>query len=125
MEGSKTMGRQARFSKLLRSPVLWFSTLLLFGALAANAATLDGAKSAGQIGEGVDGYVHLVDKNAPDAVKALVKDVNNKRRGKYASIAKTRGTSVEDVAALAGAKLVERTPAGQYVMDSGAKWRKK
>jgi hypothetical protein len=125
MEGSKTMGRQARFSKLLRSSTLLFSTFLLLAALAANAATLDGAKSAGQIGEGFDGYVHLVDKNAPDAVKALVKDVNNKRREKYAGIAKTRGTSVESVAALAGAKLVERAPAGQHVMDSNKKWRKK
>jgi len=125
MEGNTTMRRKARFSKLLRSPALWFSTLLLFGALAANAASLDDAKAAGQIGEGVDGYVHLVDNNAPAAVKALVKDVNNKRREKYASIAKTRGVSVESVAALAGAKLVERTPAGQYVMDSNAKWRKK
>jgi uncharacterized protein YdbL (DUF1318 family) len=119
------MRRQVRFSTLLRSSALCFSTLLLLGALAANAATLDDAKAAGQIGEGVDGYVHLVDKNAPAAAKALVKDVNNKRKAKYASIAKTRGASVESVAALAGAKLVERTPAGQYVMDSNAKWRKK
>jgi uncharacterized protein YdbL (DUF1318 family) len=29
------------------------------------------------------------------------------------------------VAALAGAKLVERAPSGQHVMDSNAKWRKK
>ena len=119
------MRRQARFSKLLKSSALWFSTFLLFGARAANAATLDDAKSAGQIGEGVDGYLHLVDKNAPDAVKALVKDVNNKRREKYASIAKTRNISVENEAALAGTKLVERAPAGQHVMDSNAKWRKK
>jgi uncharacterized protein YdbL (DUF1318 family) len=119
------MRRQVRFSKLLRSSALWFSTLFLLVALAANAATLDDAKSAGQIGEGVDGYVHLVDKNAPDAVKALAKDINNKRRAKYASIAKERNVPIESVAALAGAKLVERTPAGQYVMDSNAKWRKK
>ena len=119
------MGRQVRFSKLLRSSALWFSALIVLGAHAASAATLNGAKSAGQIGESVDGYVHLVDKNAPADVKALVKDVNNKRRAKYASIAKKRGAPVKDVAALAGAKLVERTPAGQYVMDSSAKWRKK
>ncbi len=119
------MGRQARFLKLLRSSAVWFSTSLLLGALAANAATLDGAKSAGQIGEGVDGYLHLVDKNAPGDVKALVKDVNNKRKTKYEGIAKTRGASVKDVAALAGAKLVERTPAGQYVKDSSGKLQKK
>jgi hypothetical protein len=97
----------------------------VIGAHVANAATLDGAKSAGKIGEGVDGYVHLVDKNAPTDVKALVKDVNGKRRAKYANIAKERGIPVEGVAALAGAKLVERALAGEYVMDSNAKWRKK
>ena len=119
------MGRPARFPKLVRSSAVWFSTLIVLGVHAANAATLDGAKSAGQIGESVDGYVHLVDKDAPADVKALVNDVNNKRGAKYESIAKTRGASAEEVAALAGAKLVERTPAGQYVMDSNAKWRKK
>ncbi|MCH8890941.1 MAG: YdbL family protein [Myxococcales bacterium] len=119
------MGRPIRFLNLLRSSALWFSALIVLGALTANAGTLDGAKSAGQIGEGVDGYVHLVDKNAPGDVKALVKDVNSKRKAKYKDIAKTRGASVENVAALAGAKLVERTPAGQYVMDSSGKMRKK
>jgi uncharacterized protein YdbL (DUF1318 family) len=119
------MDRPARIAKLLTSSTLWFSALLLVGALSANAATLDDAKSAGQIGEGVDGYVHLVDQSAPSAVKALVKDVNGKRREKYAGIAKTRGASVESVAALAGAKLVKRAPAGEYVMDSSGKWQKK
>ena len=119
------MGRQVRFPKLLRSYAVLFSALIVLGVQAASSATLDGAKAAGQIGESVDGYVHLVDKNAPADVKALMKDVNNKRRAKYGSIASKRGAPVKDVAALAGAKLVERTPAGQYVMDSGGKWRKK
>jgi len=119
------MGRPARFSKLLQSSALAFSTFLLLGALAANADPLDDAESAGKIGEGVDGYVHLVDKDAPADVKTLVKDVNDERREKYASIAKKRGARIEDVAALAGAKLVERAPAGEYVMDSSGKWRKK
>jgi uncharacterized protein YdbL (DUF1318 family) len=122
---SEVMERPVRFLKLLRSSALWLSTILLLGAHAANAETLDGAKSAGQIGESVDGYVHLVNENAPADVKVLVKDINNKRRAKYASIAAKRGAPVADVAALAGAKLVERTPVGQYVMDSNAKWRKK
>ncbi len=119
------MGRQVRFSKLLRSSALWFSALIVLAANAANAGTLDDAKAAGKIGDGVDGYVHLVDKNAPADMKALVKDVNGKRRARYTSIAKERGVPVEDVAALAGAKLVERAAAGEYVMDISAKWRKK
>jgi len=119
------MGRQVRFLKRLRSSALWFSVLIVIGAHVASAATLDDAKSAGKIGEGVDGYVHLVDEAAPDDVKALVKDVNDKRRARYASIAKERGAGVEDVAASAGDMLVERAPAGHYVLDSSGKWRKK
>jgi len=119
------MERQVRFSKLLRSSALWFSALIVLGASAASAGNLHDAESAGKIGEGVDGYVHLVDKNAPADLKTLVKNVNDKRRAKYASIAKKRGAPVEEVAALAGAKLVERAPAGEYVMDSNKKWRKK
>ncbi len=119
------MERQVRFSKLLRSSALWFSALIVLGASAASAGNLDDAESAGKIGEGVDGYVHLIDKNAPADLKTLVKDVNDKRRARYASIAKERGAGVEDVAAIAGAKLVERAPAGHYVLDSSAKWRKK
>ena len=119
------MARPFRFSKLLRWHALWFSTLIALAAQVANAAPLDDAKSAGQIGEGVDGYVHLVDKKAPESIQLLVKDVNAKRMEKYADIAKTRGAPVADVAALAGAKLVERAPAGQYVLDSIGKWRKK
>ncbi|MBW2493557.1 MAG: DUF1318 domain-containing protein, partial [Deltaproteobacteria bacterium] len=72
------MGRQTRFSKLLRSSAVLFSALVAFGVQAASAATLDGAKQAGQLGESVDGYVHLVDKNAPADVVALMNDVNDK-----------------------------------------------
>lgn len=119
------MGRRVRFLKLPRSSALSLSAILLLGAHAAIAGTLDDAQSVGKVGEGVDGYVHLVDKNTSADVKALVEDVNAKRRTKYANIAKERGIPVEDVAALAGAKLVERAPAGEYVMDKNGKWRKK
>jgi uncharacterized protein YdbL (DUF1318 family) len=125
MEGSRAMEKPVRYSKLLRLSALWFSALIVLGANAASAGDLDDAESAGKVGEGVDGYVHLVDENASADVKALVKEVNEKRREKYAIIAKKRGVPVEEVAALAGAKLVKSAPAGEYVLDSTGKWRKK
>jgi uncharacterized protein YdbL (DUF1318 family) len=125
MEGSRAMEKPVRYSKLLRSSALWFSALIVLGANVAGAGDLDDAESAGRVGEGVDGYVHLVDENAPTDVKALVKEVNEKRREKYAIIAKKRGVPVEEVAALAGAKLVKSATAGEYVLDSTGKWRKK
>jgi uncharacterized protein YdbL (DUF1318 family) len=58
-------------------------------------------------------------------VKALVEDVNAKRKTKYESIAKNRNAPIEAVAAQSGAMLIERTPAGQYVMDDRSNWKKK
>jgi uncharacterized protein YdbL (DUF1318 family) len=40
-------------------------------------------------------------------------------------IAKKDGTNATAVAALAGAKLVERAPVGQFVMDASGSWKKK
>jgi hypothetical protein len=121
----KFMRRHARVSRTLKSCALLCFAFLLLGAPAVSAATLDDAKAAGQVGEAPDGYVHLVDDGAPADVKALVKDINAKRKAKYESIAKKRGAPVEAVAAQAGAKLIERTPAGQYVMDDQSNWKKK
>jgi uncharacterized protein YdbL (DUF1318 family) len=88
----------------------------------ALAADLGGAKAAGQVGERPDGYVGLVESNAPAEVKALVEDVNRRRRAKYSEVAQKNGIPVEAVAARAGAKLTERVPAGQYVMDASGRW---
>ena len=121
----KFMRRHARVSRTLKSCALLCFAFLLLGAPAISAATLDDAKAAGQVGEAPDGYVHLVNDGAPADVKALVKDINAKRKAKYESIAKKRGVPVEAVATQAGAKLIERTPAGQYVMDDHSNWKKK
>lgn len=119
------MRHQTLLSSLLRSCALFLVAVLVLGAPVASAGSLDGAKAAGQLGEGPDGYLHLVDSGAPNDVKALMKDINGKRRQKYQEIAKSRGAPSEAVAAQAGAKLVERAPAGQYVLDAGGKWKKK
>ncbi len=89
------------------------------------AADLDGAKAAGYVGERVDGYLGLVDANAPADVKALVEQVNAGRREKYGEIASKRGVPVEAVAAQAGIKLIERAEPGHYVMDSTGSWKRK
>jgi uncharacterized protein YdbL (DUF1318 family) len=101
------------------------SVLFLAAAPSAWAEALDAAKLAGQVGERPDGYLGLVSPSAPAAVKQLVDDVNAKRRAKYAEIAQQNGTAVEAVASLAGAKLIERTQAGQYVMGADGRWLKK
>jgi uncharacterized protein YdbL (DUF1318 family) len=99
--------------------------LMLCTALPAAAQSLDEAKAAGQVGERIDGYVGVVDANAPGEVRALVEQVNAERQKKYAQIAAERGTSVQAVAQIAGQKLIERAPGGQYVLGADGQWRQK
>jgi uncharacterized protein YdbL (DUF1318 family) len=96
---------------------------LALAAAPALAIGLDQAKAQGLVGEQADGYLGVV-TGSPEA-SALVSDVNAKRRAEYAEIAKKRGTSVDAVAALAGQKLVARTPSGQFVKGSSGGWVKK
>jgi len=99
--------------------------LSLIAVPAAWADALDSYKKSGQVGEQIDGYVGSVTKSPSAEIEATVSDINKKRREKYAGIAKTRGIGISQVAALAGKKLVERTPSGQYVKDGAGKWRKR
>jgi uncharacterized protein YdbL (DUF1318 family) len=99
-------------------------TLLLLG-LPAAAGSLDSAQAAGQVGERPDGYIGLVDEGAPAEIRELVEDINARRRVKYQEIAEKSGAPVEAVAARAGAKLIERTAEGHFVMDASGRWVRK
>lgn len=101
----------------------------LVAALALPAASseldLDTAKSQGLVGEKVDGFVGIVVAEPTPPVVALVKNVNAKRRAAYEAIAKKNGTEFDAVAALAGAKLIERASPGEWVTDADGNWHKK
>lgn len=84
----------------------------------AHADALGDARAAGWVGERLDGYLGLVDRAAPGNVKALVEDINAKRRAKYQGIADANGTSLQAVEAIVGQKLIERARPGQYVIDA-------
>jgi uncharacterized protein YdbL (DUF1318 family) len=90
---------------------------------AATAGPLDDAKAAGLIGEKADGYVGAVTGDA--SVNALIDEINAGRRAKYEEIASKRGAPIDAVAAIAGKKLIERTPAGQFVMGGDGQWTEK
>jgi len=72
-----------------------------------------------------DGLVGVVVANPSPDVEKLVDSVNAKRRAKYQQIAKENGTSFDAVAALAGAKLVERAAKGEFVTDAQGNWFQK
>lgn len=109
--------------ELLR--VAAFGALLMIMPAVAIAGPLDDAKAAGLVGERVDGYVGIVPASVAGDVRALVEDVNAKRRKKYEEVAGQRGVPVEAVAAIAGEKLVNRAGAGEYVAGADGRWQQK
>ena len=75
---------------VLRPVAIFFLTLGLL-VVPAVAASLDQAKAAGQVGERIDGYVGVVDANAPADVRAMVDQINAERQAKYKEIADKQG----------------------------------
>lgn len=101
--------------------------ILLLSAPLAGAAEfdLDRAKREGLVGETLEGYVAVVDEaSAPPAVRALVDEVNARRREEYQRIARENGIELEEVEALAAKKAIDRTRAGGWVRLNG-KWQQK
>ena len=89
----------------------------------AAAASLDEAKAAGYLGERPDGYVGVVRDDVPDWARQLANQINMQRRETYAGVAQgTPGTTVREVGIIAGRKLIDRAPAGHYVMNEQAQW---
>lgn len=100
---------------------LGLSVPVLAPALAQDQ--LAAAKQAGQLGERPDGLLGVV-PGAPASAQAIADQVNAQRLQRYRGIAASNGTSVDQVRAVAGQQLIDRTPAGQFV-QSGGKWVKK
>jgi uncharacterized protein YdbL (DUF1318 family) len=101
---------------------------LLISMLAVSVAVaspLTKPKADGLIGEQANGYIGLVDQNAPADIKKLVKDVNAKRKAGYQKIAAKQGTSLADVEKVGGNTAIQKTLKGNYIRESSGGWRKK
>ena len=99
--------------------------LMLLGTNVAFALSLKEAKAGGLVGERNDGYVGYVVTPPRDDVKAVVKDVNNKRKVKFADSAKSNNLKIEQVAHRFYQRAVKATAAGNYYQDAGGAWVKK
>lgn len=100
-----------------------FTCCLLLVAGSAFAIDLQAAKKKGLVGETPSGYLAAV-KSPSAEVKALVGNVNTKRKQKYKEIAARNKTSLKAVEELAGKKAIEKSKAGSYVKQGGS-WKKK
>ncbi|HXH01939.1 MAG TPA: YdbL family protein [Candidatus Competibacteraceae bacterium] len=100
--------------------------LLLGAALPAGAEpSLVEAKARGLVGERPDGLLGIVTASPSAEIRSLVERINAERRQQYQQIARSTGRSLAEVQSVAGQRLIQATPAGQYVQDAGGRWFKK
>ena len=110
--------------KILRLTAI-ICVLTMSTAPLAAELSLAQAKSSGLVGEKYDGYLGAVSAAADAGVRALIADVNGKRRAQYRRIADTNKIALEDVEQLAAKKAIDKTPAGGFVMSADGQWRQK
>jgi uncharacterized protein YdbL (DUF1318 family) len=55
----------------------------------------------------------------------MVDQINAQRMRRYNQVAQTNGAPVDSVQAVAGRQLIDRTPAGQYVLSASGRWVRK
>ncbi|CDO38155.1 MULTISPECIES: YdbL family protein [Novosphingobium] len=79
------------------------------------------ARAAGQVGEQTDGYLGVIG-NAPADVRAMVKDLNNKRRAVYTEKAAGKSTIEEYAFATACRLILETKPGEKYQAPDGS-WK--
>ena len=99
--------------------------LVLLGAQTAFALTLQEAKSRGLVGERNDGYVGYVVTPPGAEVKVVVKDVNNKRKAKFAETAKRNNLETEQVAHRFYQRAIAATASSHYYQDVSGAWIQK
>lgn len=85
-------------------------------------AVVNKAKTAGLVGENINGYLELVSASAPANVAAAVNDINIRRRSVYTDHARRTGESVSDIAGVSGEKLVAKAKVGEKVKLSNGVW---
>ncbi|EBX4837840.1 YdbL family protein [Salmonella enterica] len=102
--------------------MLWGLTLSLLTP-SVWALTLDEARTQGRVGETLNGYLVAL-KNDAETQK-LVLDINHARRASYQQLADSNHLPVDEVAKMAGQKLVERARPGEYVQGINGKWMRK
>ncbi len=99
----------------------FMAAVLILVSLPAMALELSDARKQGMIGEKTDGYVAVI-KSSGD-VKALVSEVNAKRKAEYTRISKENGQSVDVVAKLASPQIISGLPAGSLYQGSDGAWK--
>lgn len=100
--------------------------ILLIAALfsvQATALTLNEARQQGRVGETQNGYIVALKQD--EETTALVKSINQARSESYQKLAESNHIPVDEVAKLAGKKLIAKAQPGEYVQGLNGRWLRK
>ncbi len=89
----------------------------------AAALTLNEARAQGRVGETLSGYIAPRQQDAETL--ALVSRINAARTESYQRLADSNNLPVDEVAKMAGQKLVTRARPGEYVRGINGRWLRK
>lgn len=117
--------KKAIFSRSSTIRAFIIAALLALGAQPAFAIGIDDAKSQGLVGEANTGYLAAVQSPASAEVRALIADVNAKRKAKFEETAAKTGATLEQVCARFYELAVQNTRPGHYYQDPSGRWQKK
>ena len=79
------------------------------------------ARSSGQIGEKMDGYLGIVVAETPE-LRRLVSDINIKRRAVYSERAQENKVTLEEYAFAAGCQAILKTSPGEKYQAPDGSW---
>ncbi|MEL6662199.1 MAG: YdbL family protein [Pseudomonadota bacterium] len=92
----------------------------------AQGAEIDAAKSAGVVGERIDGYLGIVENGGVDSsLRRRVNEINARRRAAYDEVASSAGATTAQVARITGEKQIARVSPGEFYMDENGRWVRK
>lgn len=80
------------------------------------------ARSAGQVGERMDGYLGIVVAETP-VLRRIVNDINIKRRAVYSERAKATNATIEEYAFTAGCQAILATVSGEKYQAPDGSWQ--
>ena len=80
------------------------------------------ARSSGQVGEKMDGYLGVVGAASAD-LQRLVNDINIKRRAVYSQRAQQANATLEEYALTAGCQAIAKTVPGEKYQSPDGTWQ--
>ena len=78
----------------------------------ARADALDDARAQGLVGERYDGFL-------------AIHDINAKRRKLYSDVAARQGASVDAVGRIYAGQIIQKVPAGTWILQQNGNWVRK